>query len=183
MGQLLILCGPSTSGKTTISNLFPLKPLVSITTRPKREGEIDGVHYHFLSPEEFDRLDKAGEIPEKTVYAGVKYGIFKRDIEEILTGVSRIAVLDAVGIRFMQDYIGRENVKAVYIGVTLETMKKRLLERGSKEEEINRRISQALEKELTPEYRAVCDAEIWNEGSIDESITQLTALLNEWNLF
>lgn len=180
MGKLLILCGPSGSGKTTILNALPLKPLITVTTRPKREGEIDGVHYHFLTPEEFERLDALGEIPEKTVYAGVRYGIFRKDIEAVLKGEDHAVVLDTIGIQFMRDYMGPQNVRAIYVGITLETMKKRLMDRGTSKEEIERRLYQALDKELTPEYRSVCDAEIWNEGSFEHTMKHVHELLVQW---
>ena len=68
-GKIVVISGPSGVGKTTIlrrllADLPQLIPSVSATTRPPRAGECDGVDYHFLEPEEFQRRRKAGEFLE-----------------------------------------------------------------------------------------------------------------------
>ena len=65
-GKLVVISGPSGAGKTTLlarllARLPQLKPSVSATTRPPRPGERDGVDYHFLTPQEFERRRAAGE--------------------------------------------------------------------------------------------------------------------------
>ena len=66
----MVVSGPSGAGKTTVlrrvlqSCRVPLAASVSATTRPPRPGEIDGVDYHFLTPEEFDRRRRNGEFIE-----------------------------------------------------------------------------------------------------------------------
>jgi guanylate kinase len=68
-GQLVVISGPSGVGKTTVlrrllADLPQLIPSVSATTRPPRKGERDGVDYHFLSAEDFDRRKAAGDFLE-----------------------------------------------------------------------------------------------------------------------
>ncbi len=68
-GKLVVMSGPSGVGKTTLLRrllaAFPaLVPSVSATTRPPRKGEQDGVDYHFLAPEAFERRREAGEFLE-----------------------------------------------------------------------------------------------------------------------
>ncbi|MFT9488293.1 MAG: guanylate kinase [Tepidibacillus sp.] len=185
MGKLLILVGPSASGKTTLLEKLPIPKLLTTTTRKPRKGEIDGVHYRFMSVEEFDKKVESGEMPERTNYAGVKYGILASDIQKLVNQQENaVVVLDTVGVQFLKNYfakIGRsEDVKSVFIGITPETMKKRLEERGSAKEEIEKRITQAIEKELTPEYRKICDAVIWNDGLFEVTLSTLKAQLIQW---
>jgi guanylate kinase len=68
-GKLIIISGPSGAGKTTLlKRLYQqvprLAPSVSATTRPARQGEVDGVDYHFLTPDEFERRRAAGKFLE-----------------------------------------------------------------------------------------------------------------------
>ena len=69
-GRLVVVSGPSGAGKTTVlrrvlqSCRVPLAASVSATTRPPRPGETDGVDYHFLTPEEFDRRRRNGDFIE-----------------------------------------------------------------------------------------------------------------------
>ena len=95
---LLVLSAPSGGGKTTIAkNLLQARDdlaySVSATTRPRREGEHDGVDYHFLGRDEFLRRVEAGEFLEWATYAGNLYGTLRSEIDRII-GRGRTAVLD-----------------------------------------------------------------------------------------
>jgi guanylate kinase len=95
---LLVLSSPSGGGKTSIARSLlqardDLAYSVSATTRPCREGERDGVDYHFLSRDEFLRKVDAGEFLESATYAGHLYGTLRAEIDRIL-GQGRTAVLD-----------------------------------------------------------------------------------------
>jgi guanylate kinase len=86
-GRLIIISGPSGVGKSTIVQgliercPLPLEVSVSATTRPPRSGEIDGVHYHFLSPEEFARRREAGEFLESAnVFGQNWYGTLRQTV-------------------------------------------------------------------------------------------------------
>ena len=95
---LLVLSSPSGGGKTTIAKSLlqardDLGYSVSATTRPRREGEREGVDYHFLSREEFLRRVEAGEFLEWATYAGNLYGTLRSEIDRIFSR-GRTAVLD-----------------------------------------------------------------------------------------
>ena len=95
---LLVLSSPSGGGKTSIAkNLLQgrddLDYSVSATTRPMRPGERDGVDYHFLSRDEFQRRQRAGEFLEWASYAGHLYGTLRGEIDRIFAS-GRHAVLD-----------------------------------------------------------------------------------------
>jgi guanylate kinase len=95
---LLVLSSPSGGGKTSITKQLlqardDLGYSVSATTRPMRPGERDGVDYHFLSRDEFERRRDAGEFLEWASYAGELYGTLQSEINRILSK-GRNAVLD-----------------------------------------------------------------------------------------
>ena len=95
---LLVLSAPSGGGKSSIArNLLQgrddLGYSVSATTRPMREGEREGVDYHFLSREEFLRRREAGEFLETATYGGHLYGTLRSEIDRIFSR-GRHAVLD-----------------------------------------------------------------------------------------
>lgn len=95
---LLVLSAPSGGGKSSIArNLLQgrddLGYSVSATTRPMREGERDGVDYHFLAREEFVQRREAGEFLESATYGGHLYGTLRSEIEQLFAR-GRHAVLD-----------------------------------------------------------------------------------------
>ncbi len=94
----LVLSAPSGGGKTTIATARvaareDVGYSVSATTRPARPQERDGVDYHFLSPEEFERRVRAGEFLEWAEYSGERYGTLKAEIDKVLAS-GRHVVLD-----------------------------------------------------------------------------------------
>ena len=84
-GILLVLSGPSGSGKGTILGEYrkdhPVYFSVSNTTRSPRPGEIDGVHYHFITHEEFEKKIAAGGMLEYASYCGNYYGTPRDKVE------------------------------------------------------------------------------------------------------
>jgi guanylate kinase len=73
---------------------------VSATTRRSRPGEVDGVEYHFLSPEEFERRVGDGDFLEHVEYAGNRYGTLRSEIERILAkGSSPLVEIELAGAR------------------------------------------------------------------------------------
>jgi guanylate kinase len=95
---LLVLSSPSGGGKTSIAkNLLQARDdlgySVSATTRPMREGERDGVDYHFISRDEFVRRREAGEFLESATYGGHLYGTLRSEIDRLFAK-GRHAVLD-----------------------------------------------------------------------------------------
>jgi guanylate kinase len=104
--RLTVLAGPSAVGKDTVAAdvraRFPQVWLsVSATTRPPRPTEAEGVNYHFVSDEEFDRMVAAGELLEWAVVHGVyRYGTPRRPvIDHLATGDPALLVIDLQGAR------------------------------------------------------------------------------------
>ena len=86
---------------------FPdLRVAVSATTRRIRPGEVDGRHYHFLTPEEFERRVAAGEFLEHVTYAGNRYGTLRWEVDRILgEGRSPVVEIELAGARAVRRMI------------------------------------------------------------------------------
>ena len=150
-GLLVVVSGPAGSGKGTVdAHLLKRDDFVysvSATTRAPRPGEIDGVHYHFLTVEEFkERLDR-GEMIEYTQYCGNFYGTPKKEAEEVLAS-GRNLILEI-------EVEGAHNVKAKYPEAVLilllppsySVQEQRLRGRGTEtEEKILERLAAAREE-------------------------------------
>ena len=89
-GLMLILSSPSGAGKTTLTRmLLQNKPLdltlsISVTTRPRRSSEADGIHYHFITRQKFDSMRERGALLEWAEVHGNFYGTPRGPVEAIL---------------------------------------------------------------------------------------------------
>ena len=141
MGKIILITGPSGSGKSTLAKIFEdkcgIKEIVSHTTRSPREHEIDGVHYHFVSQEEF----KATPMVETVEYDGNHYGTSVKNIEEALASDKPCCIVaEYEGCRKLKEFCGRENVYQVFIYCLQPTLNKRMSDRGDSKEKIKRRL-------------------------------------------
>jgi guanylate kinase len=105
VARVFVITGPSGVGKgTLISGLLEratgLELSVSATTRPPRDGEVDGSDYHFLDREEFDRRARAGEFLEHATYSGHRYGTLRSEVEgRLKSGRSVVLEIEVQGAR------------------------------------------------------------------------------------
>ncbi|HFC52922.1 MAG TPA: guanylate kinase, partial [Gammaproteobacteria bacterium] len=104
-GTLYIVAAPSGAGKTSLvkallEQLDELEVSVSYTTRPPRPGERDGINYHFIDREGFQRMVAAGEFLEHAEVFGNFYGTAKANIfERLRAGIDVILEIDWQGAR------------------------------------------------------------------------------------
>jgi guanylate kinase len=102
-GSLYIVSAPSGAGKTSlVSKLLAADPLVkksvSFTTRAPRPGEVDGQHYHFVSPEAFEHMRVGGELLESALVHGNHYGTSRKTVESVCaTGSDVLLEIDWQG--------------------------------------------------------------------------------------
>lgn len=103
--RIFVITGPSGVGKGTLIRSLrerhpELELSVSATTRAPRVGESDGVDYHFLDPDEFDRRVAAGEFVEHAEYAGNRYGTLRSELESRgAAGAPVVLEIDLQGAR------------------------------------------------------------------------------------
>ena len=141
--KFLVVTAPSGAGKgTLIRHLLATYPWLSLsvsaTTRSEiRPGEVDGVHYHFISPEEFQRRIDAGQFVEwEEFYGGKRYGTLKSEVERILAG-HKVPVfeLEVKGALHMKEMYG-DRAELVFITTpSLQVIEERLRARGTETEE------------------------------------------------
>lgn len=117
---MFVVSSPSGAGKTTLTrNLVNadrnLKLSISVTTRPRRPSEVDGVHYHFISRAEFAAMRKAGDLLEFARVHGNFYGTPRRPVERALTGgLDVLFDIDWQGAQQLYDKM-RADVVSVFV--------------------------------------------------------------------
>ena len=136
--------GKGTLIKGLLERVPGLQLAVSATTRAPRDGEVNGVDYHFLSAEDFDRRVARGEFVEHAEYAGNRYGTLKSELERPARGI--VLEIDVQGARQVRETLP----DAVLIFIeppSFEDLERRLAGRGSdKPEQIERRLAAAREE-------------------------------------
>lgn len=136
---MLVLIGPSASGKTEIAKIlirdFGMRKLVTYTTRAMRPGEKNGIDYNFVTVDEFKTLETAGEFVETTLYNGNYYGTRKKDVD-----LNKVVVLDPSGLNRLCDMFG-EVIVTVLLETAEETRIERMRKRGDRADDIEKRIA------------------------------------------
>ncbi len=178
-GLLFVVSAPAGCGKDTILEQLFKKTSnaaysVSATTRAPRPGEIDGVHYYFLTRERFCEMIESGEVLEYTEYCGNYYGTPKKGVEELLKqGRDVILKIETEGAM---------NIKRLYpeaclvfiLPPSMEVLKTRLKNRGTETEEtIERRTKQAYN-----ELSAAADYDYFVvNDELSEAVDDLSAII------
>jgi len=137
-GLLVVLSGPSGSGKDTVlgeltESVDDLQLSISLTTRPKRPWEYDGTHYYFVSRAYFEEKLAAGEILEYTLYNGNYYGTPRASVDEWLamgkTVILKIEVEGAANVRALYP----DCVCVFLLPPSMEVLMERLFRRESED--------------------------------------------------
>lgn len=151
-GSLLVVSGPSGSGKGTVvrslvTDYEGYDLSVSATTRQPRKGETDGVHYHFLTNEQFDSMVSQNMFIEHARYSKASYGTPREPVENsIAAGRHVILEIEICGARQVKAAMP-EAKTVMLIPPTYAELKKRLTERGTEtDDEIERRLSIAVDE-------------------------------------
>lgn len=138
--KLLTLTGPSCSGKTTLLNELVanhgFKALVSHTSRPPRQGEIEGKDYFFVSNEKFEDIKMAGKLMENIEFNGYKYGVSANEVANAtLENKNSVLIVEPQGLKQISKYAKLNNIELVrvYINGNLIDLISRYLQRSSSE--------------------------------------------------
>jgi guanylate kinase len=181
VARVFVITGPSGVGKgTLIRGLMERQPdlelSVSATTRAPRPGEVDGVDYHFLSREDFDRRVREGDFVEHADYAGRSYGTLRSELDRrVRAGVPVVLEIEVQGARQVRAAMP-EAVQVFIAPPSLQALRTRLVGRGTDDpEEVERRLRVA-EQELgaQPEF-----AHVVVNDRLDDALDRLASIVAE----
>lgn len=164
---MIVLIGESASGKSTIEKELCNKGyerVISYTTRPKRPNEQYDVDYHYISEEEFLRLENIGYFAETTSYRGWHYGAAKKDCLD-----NKLIVVEPHGLRQLKQ--DKElNIISFYIKVSDNERLSRIAKRGDDIMECFRRVvsDQGVFQGIENEVDYVINGENTTENIIEE---------------
>ena len=194
MGKIFLLMGKSTSGKDTIYNVlirneeFSLKKVVPYTTRPMRDGEIDGIQYFFKSEEQYQKLKDEKKIIEERTYH-TNYGpwrYFTADDGQIdLTAGNYLMIGTIESYCYIRDYFGKDKVEPILIDVDAKIRLERAMKREEKQEhpkydEMCRRFLADEEDFSETKIReASIEKRFYNNADIDECISEIAEYIAE----
>ena len=162
---LLVLAGPAGSGKSTLCDRLVaadsrFSRVITTTTRAPREGEVNDVHYHFFTPEEFDEKITAGAFLEWAwVHGKRRYGTLAASVlGPLASGQNLVMSVDVQGVESFRRAAGanpllRRSMTTIFIRVDHERLLARMRSRGQDhEDEIARRMETA-EAELREAHK------------------------------
>jgi guanylate kinase len=153
-GVCLVLCAPSGGGKGAITEALLVREpglhrSVSVTTRPPRPGEVDGVHYHFITVDAFSVAERNGELLEwaRVLRGHHGYGTPRAPVEAALTaGEDMVFDIDWQGFRQLRDRLPGDVVGVFILPPGLDVLEQRLRMRGDDAKEVDRRMREAREE-------------------------------------
>jgi guanylate kinase len=178
---LIVLSGPSGVGKDALlkkmkERKYPFHYVVTITSRPRRKGEMDGVDYRFVSQREFQRMIDDGELLEWANVYGNYYGVPRGEISQALSkGKDVIVKVDVQGAKTIKQILPQ----AVFIFLrppSMEELERRLRQRRSESDrDLALRLRKAEEEmKSLPLFDHVLTS---HQGKLDEVISQIQAIV------
>jgi guanylate kinase len=181
VARVYVITGPSGVGKGTLirglmERLPKLELSVSATTRAPRPGEKDGVEYHFLTREEFNKAVKQERFVEHADYAGRSYGTLRSELEDrVSAGVPVVLEIEVQGARQVRAAMP-EAIQVFIAPPSLSALRARLVGRGTDDQaEVERRLRVA-EQELRaqPEF-----AHVVINDRLDEALDRLAGIVSK----
>lgn len=180
-GLLVVLAGPSGVGKGSVHRRLraledDIDLSVSVTTRPPRPGERDGVDYHFLDVDAFEAMVADGRLLEWAEYAGNRYGTPRRAVEEAVAA-GRVVLLEIEVQGALQVMERAPEALTVFVAPpSRDELERRLRERGTEDDETVARRLRTAERELS--HRDDFDHVVVNDD-LERCVEQVRALIAE----
>jgi guanylate kinase len=181
-GPLIIVSGPSGAGKSTVvkrlleTSSLPLRQAVTVTTRAPRQGEVDGVHYHFWTREKFEQHERAGDFLEHATVFDNRYGTLLSEVDQYrVQGKGVILVIDVQGAATVRTKCP-DAVSIFLKAPSPEEYERRIRLRHTEDEAaIQRRLAEALAEEARAgEYDYVIPSE-----TVERTVTELQARIQD----
>ena len=155
--MIYAIVGNTLSGKSTLVRdlvtATGIKQVITYTTRPMRDGERDGLDYHFITSEEMDSDKYFGRRDFYTVYRKEPYS-YAMSKDDVFPFEDKILILDSAGVRALKNEIGYENVVTVFIDTPIDLLVERGKLRGDSEEEVQRRLHADRDSLVSAKYFA-----------------------------
>jgi guanylate kinase len=179
-GLMLVLSSSSGAGKTTLSRMLlkadrNVELSISVTTRPRRRGEVDGRDYHFIDLPRFKKMVKAGQLLEWAEVFGHSYGTPRRPVEKALRdGRDVLFDIDWQGTQQLREKARDDLVSVFILPPTIRELERRLQRRARDSRDIigSRMAKAAGEMSHWPEY----DYVIVNHH-VEEAFIEVRAIL------
>ena len=179
-GLMFVLSSPSGAGKSTLARMLiekmpDLSMSVSVTTRPMRPGEADGVHYHFIDKAKFDAMAGNGELLEHAPVFGNYYGTPRKSVEDALaSGRDVLFDIDWQGTQQLREK-ARDDVVSVFIlPPSAADLEKRLHTRAQDSDEVIAGRMSRASHELS--HWAEYDYVVIN-SNVDEAYSEVVTIL------
>jgi len=143
-GLMLVLSSPSGAGKTTLSRKLlaeerGLELSISVTTRAKRRGEVNGRHYHFIDAKKFENLARAGDLLEHAEVFGNRYGTPRKPVEKALKqGRDVLFDIDWQGTQQLRESARDDLVSVFLLPPSIPELERRLHTRAQDSDEVIR---------------------------------------------
>ena len=154
-GLMLVLSSPSGAGKTTLSRLLldedkSIELSISVTTRPRRRGEVGGRHYHFIDADRFASMVRNGDLLEWAEVFGHRYGTPRAPVERALAaGRDILFDIDWQGANKLRRKVGGDLVTIFVLPPSAAELGRRLKRRAQDSETVIRRRMAEAGREMS----------------------------------